>query len=261
MKWNLNSKRSVHPPNSLYYYLSHPGKENEDVIQLATFFEHRYAFYFWTQWRQTSNLNCDLVSLDWHQDLCYPGVTTQKELELLNLENPGEISRFSWARLSSNNDNHILSAAYLNQINDIWVVCKQHMDFQSQDEFLTDCFGNRHTIRKFKTPGDLLSELSKSKVQKIYLDIDLDYFTIENSTSNSNHHFTYESDEFIANWFSLDSKLMKWLLQRIQGITIALEPIHCGGISKSLKYLSIIEELWFNQSLGHGVEWKHLHKS
>jgi hypothetical protein len=44
------------------------------------------------------------------------------------------------------------------------------------------------------------------------------------------------------------------------GITIALEPEFTGGISKSMKYLSLVEKLWFEPIGNHHVKWKHLHE-
>lgn len=46
-----------------------------------------------------------------------------------------------------------------------------------------------------------------------------------------------------------------------EAIQIALEPEFTGGTSKSLKYLSLIENLWFDKPLGNfHVKLKHLKK-
>jgi hypothetical protein len=52
---------------------------------------------------------------------------------------------------------------------------------------------------------------------------------------------------------------MKWIFQRMDGFTIALEPEHMGGISKSLKYLSLLNKILFDGEILHwDCKWKHL---
>lgn len=58
-------------------------------------------------------------------------------------------------------------------------------------------------------------------------------------------------DVEIKNQLSPDSILIKWIFERLQGITIALEPEYTIGISKSMKFLSLIEKLWFRNFTGN----------
>jgi hypothetical protein len=252
------------PPNSEYQILSHPSGNQSKSIELALFNEHRFAFYYWLKWNLKNDIKVvpDLITFDWHQDLVYPCDTIKSELENLDLKNKFEISLFSWARLNSLNDDHILAATYLNQLNDIWVVCKQNHFSDWDDEEIIDYKGNKHTIRKFPNKDKLYEQLKISKISNLYLDIDLDFFTIENSTSNDKQKFTYMRKEEIENILSVESDFMRWLFQRMDGFTIALEPEHTGGISKSLKYLSLLNKILFKGEILHWhCKWKHLTNS
>lgn len=200
-----------------------------------------------------------MITYDWHQDLVYPEDTCKKELSNLTINNRFEVSYFSSFRLSHINDSHIMSAVYLDIIGDVWVLCRQGT-FESdwEDEYLEDLNGKKHTIRKFKTEEALSKALLISKIENVFFDIDLDYFTLNNNIE-PNDKFRYMKDSEIKELLSPENTLIKWIFERLSGITIALEPEFTGGISKSLKYLTLIENLWFDKSLGNfHIKWKHL---
>ncbi len=198
-----------------------------------------------------------MISFDWHQDLISPNESKKQELENLDLKNLGEVAYFSWARLNPNNDSHILAGAYLNLYNDIWIVCKQG-DYWEDESFL-DYRGNQHVVRKFKSYTELYRRIIKEQIDSVLLDIDIDYFTIENNTLNDKQYFTYISKDEIITLVSSKNELMKWVFNRLYGITIALEPECTGGLAKSLELFSIIESVWFNDSVGKmNIKWNHL---
>ena len=261
IKYELRNEYCSWPANSYYQILRHPSGDLNKSIELALINEHRFSFYYWIKWNLKNKVKLipDLVTFDWHQDLAYPNDNDIEELKILDLKNPFEISCFSWARLNPLNDNHILSATYLNQIKDIWVVCKQNHFSDWNDEQIVDLYNNIHKIRKFPDKDSLYNKLRESKITNLYFDIDIDYFTIENSTSNDKHKFTYMKNKEIENIFSLDSDFMQWIFDRMDGFTIALEPEHTGGVSKSLKYLTLLNKIFFNGDILHwNCEWKHL---
>lgn len=249
------------PANSDYQILSHPSGNNQRSIELAIFLEHRFAFYYWCKWNSRNQRDSapDLITFDWHQDLVYPCSTIKSELQKLDLKNKFEVSFFSWARLNSLNDDHIMAATYLNQIKNVWVVCKQgHISGMNNEEII-DHEGNKHIIRKFSDKSSLFKQLKNSQVSEIYLDIDLDYFTIDNISSNDKFSFSYMSNKEIREIFSGESEFMKWIFQRLEGFTIALEPEHTGGIKKSLEYLSLLNDMLFEGDIMHSnCKWKHL---
>jgi len=250
MKFEYNTK----PPNSIVHILDHPTGEDK-AIELALFNDHRFSFYFWAKWKQELNDVPDLITFDWHQDLAYPSDEDKTELANINLNDLAEISFYSWARLNPLNDNHILSAAYLDLINNIWVVCKQDNGFE--DKEIIDLNGKNHKIKLFKSAEELYGEISLKEINSVFFDIDIDFFTIENSTSNDKEYYSYIRVKEIKKLFSIKSDLIKLILKRIEGLTIALEPEHTGGLIKSIKLFSIIKKLWFtNLSNSHSLNWK-----
>lgn len=260
IKYKLRNQYNTTPPNCDHQILLHPSGNKQECIELAIFNEHRFAFYYWIKWNSTRTYQevPDLVTFDWHQDLAYPCDGQKEELRKLDHKNLEEVAFFTWSRLCSLNDDHIISAAYLNQLKDIWVVCKQSRHSDWSDEEIIDYQGNVHKIRKFPNPEELHRNIIKSKTEHIYFDIDLDYFTIKNSTSNDKRIFTYVPNNEISEHFSWDSELMKWILKRMDGFTIALEPEHTGGITKSLKYLKLLNQIFFKGRIFHKCKWRHL---
>ena len=260
----INEYSNSTPPNSEYQILEHPSGNRNRSIELALFNEHRFAFYYWLKWnlKDDKKVVPDLITFDWHQDLVYPCGSIKGELESLDLTNKFEVSFFAWARLNSLNDDHIMAATYLNQLNDIWVVCKQNHLSGYTDRVFIDYQGKEHTIRKFPDKDKLFEQLVCSKTSNLYLDLDLDYFTIENCTSNDRQKFTYMKEKEIEKIFSVDSDFMRWIFQRMDGFTIALEPKHTGGITHSLRYLSLLNRILFSGDILHwDCNWNHLKRN
>ena len=174
-----------YPPGTNHVFLTHPYYMHRDSISLAIFNDHRFAFYFWALWRD-KNLSgpIDLISLDWHQDLAYPEESQKEELRNLDLTNTFETAFYSWARLATLKDDHIVAAIYKNIVRDVYIVCKQDMAYNNQDECIVDMYGNNHTIKKFQSTLEAYDYLSKTSIDKVFFYIDLDFFTIENISTN-----------------------------------------------------------------------------
>lgn len=275
MKPNFRNDEYVEPPGSLTQILSHPFHKISRSVELSIFNDHRYAFFFWNKWTQklieSDSINYPpcLISLDWHQDLVYPTPTEKGWLRNLNVLNNKDVALYAWANLRSLNDTHILSAAYLNLIGDIYVHCRQgSFDSDWDDEIIVDRHKNKHAIKKFKEYDELATHLLKSKENNIYFDIDLDFFTLNNplQTGEENDQYTYLSEVTIREMLISDNHLMKWILPRLQGITIAQEPQHTGGLLESNRLLNVINKTWFEPSLfttypgqwDKDTQWKHL---
>lgn len=275
MELHFYKDEYVTPPGSLTQLLSHPYYGDRKGIELSIFNDHRYAFFFWNKWTQKlknkdgENFPPTLVTLDWHQDLVYPNIEEKKRLEELNLTNNKDVALYSWANLRSLNDTHILSAAYLNIIGNVYVHCRQgKFEDDWKDEYITDRYGNIHTIKKFKKYQDLEKCLLISEENNIYFDIDLDFFTLNNPLQIGERasNYTYLSKKTINEMLIYDNPLIQWIFQRLQGITIATEPEHTGGLLQSNKLLNIINDIWFTPSLftsypgewERETQWKHL---
>jgi len=251
------------PPNAIKAILAHPCYTSKKSIELGIFNSHRFAFFFWAKWtnKKEDKIVPDLVTFDWHQDLAYPEDLEKEWLSKLDLNNLFEVCFYSWAKLSQHNDNHIVSAAYLDLISDIYVICKQKSYGIIDDgvEKIKDIHGNIHHIRKFENCEKFMEFVMNKNIEQIYFDIDLDYFTIENSTSNDKQNFTYMKDKNVKELFYLENPLMQWIIKRIEGMTVALEPEHTGSINKSMKYYCLLEKLFFTGSVFQWeTTWKHL---
>jgi len=252
----------IAPPGSATEILSHPKNKYSGAIDLAIFQEHRYAFFYWLKWTRESERSeppC-MISLDWHQDLCFPDEVEKDWLSKLDQSNDGEVAAFSWAKLAGNNDGHILCAAYLNLIGDIYIHCRQEPFFDSwKDEELIDIYGNKHIIKKFKTFDSLEQHMLTSKETQVYFDIDLDFFVLDSPLNNENKKkFSYMTKKQIHDILSINRPLIDWILERLSGFTIATEPKHCGGILKSNRFLSIISKLYFEPEIfAPNCDWKH----
>tara|TARA_B100000378_G_scaffold277056_1_gene276382 strand:- start:19374 stop:20183 length:810 start_codon:yes stop_codon:yes gene_type:complete len=249
----------IEPPGSLRQILSHPYLDN-GVVELALFQEHRYAFFFWNKWVREKELEkppC-LVSLDWHQDLCYPCETEKQWLDELNLSNDGDVSVFSWAKLAGNNDGQILSAAYLNLVGNVYIHCRQ-ATFKAawEDEELLDKYGNIHLIKKFKKLEDIEEYILKCNETKVFFDIDLDFFVLDSGLHNGTFDFTYLKKNEIESILNHERPLINWIFNRLVGFTIATEPKHCGGLLKSNEFLNLISKAYFVPELfSPNCSWK-----
>jgi hypothetical protein len=250
----------VAAPGSMSDIVAHPSGRNA-ATEVAVFQSHRYAFFYWARWTRKvlpGILPC-LVSIDWHQDLCYPTQNQKQWLAELNIKDDREIAAFSWASLSSNNDDHILAAAYLNLIGNVYVLCRQRNNWS--DEGLIDKFGNAHSIRKFETAEDLQQALLASTEAAAYLDVDLDYFAIKEGYNRKMKASDYMSKADIKALFDAEQPWVDWIYQRLEGFTIATEPEYCGGLAKSNELLDTLNSILFNPGLFEkNCIWKHLRK-
>ncbi len=265
MKLRFRNTDYVTPPGTAVEILAHPYYGNSRSIELAAFAEHRYAFFFWAKW--TGKLlkenriasPPDLVSLDWHQDLAWPTKGEKGWLRSLDVSNNRDLSLYAWANLSPINDTHIMAAAYLNLIGDIYVHCRQgRFEDHWRDQKFKDRYGNVHTVRKFREYDKLEEFLLNSEVNNVYFDIDLDFFTIQNPLNGAGKNFTYLGDDTIRQMLEVERPLIWWIFQRLCGFTIATEPEHTGGLLRSNRYLALISKLYFSPVLfaNYGEQWK-----
>lgn len=246
------------PPGCKNSILAHPSGINE-AVEVALFQDHRYAFFFWTKWTMRLGLRENppaLVSLDWHEDLAAPSGEEMKDLLELDQSDPRALALFCWEGLNPLNDGHILAAAYLNLIGDIYVVRKQ---IGGIDESFEDAYGRNHRVRCFDAIADLMAELRQAQVERVFFDIDLDYFTESRDLGGGGEESKLVSDEVVRATLDPGSELLAWVFQRFAGMTIATEPEFCGGLINSNHLLSLVSEsLFVPQLLAEGAIWKHL---
>lgn len=174
----------------------------------------------------------------------------------LNLDSYKEVALFSWDKLNQLNDGHILAAAYLNLIGDIYVLCKQD---GTEDEDFIDHWGNKHKIICFDSKEHLFDELSENTINEIYFDIDLDFFIESEDICEGGEDLTLMDEKDILSLLDINSRFMQWIFKRMEGMTIATEPKWCGGLINSNKIYKILDNTLFNNQLFSKKEkWKHL---
>jgi len=257
------------PPGCRTEGFNHPSR-NGATITLALFQEHRFAFYYWLKWTQKLNgVIPSLVTFDWHQDLCPPYKDQVPELKRLKIDDPVKVALYTWGKLSHNNDVQVHAAMKHNMLKDIYVICRQNVERKEVD-ILKDFKGREHRVYIFKSLEAFQKHLPNIKDEKVYLDIDLDYFTLSNPLSMKNPYpqkkFTYMKKREIVDMLSVDNPMIQWIFERLAGITIATEPEFCGGLKKSNYFLDIIDTLYFTPSLFHNIpgsangytKWKHI---
>ncbi|MGF7230594.1 hypothetical protein [Arachidicoccus sp.] len=273
----FKNDKYVMPPGSLTDRLPHPFESSIRSVEVAIFFEHRYAFFFWAKWHRLlkeeeiiKDIPPTLVTLDWHQDLAFPTDQQKQWLDELDMESNTALSLFSWSSLSALNDEQIATAAYLNLIGDIYVHCRQGIRQEWEDMELIDKYGNVHQIKRFKTFESMEASLLSSTIDTVYFDIDLDFFVLGNpySTGGATNpsKFSYLAESAITEILNFNRPLIQWILKRLCGFTIAIEPEHTGGLMRAMKYLKIIDSLYFKPSLltycgsnwKNNSNWKHL---
>lgn len=246
------------PPGTYLENLPHPDGSPSKRIELAIFKEHRFSFYFWNRWLRASGTSMGqndnppaLVTIDWHRDLAPPTDEEKKQLEALNISDQEEVAKFVWSQLDTHNDSHLLSAAYLNLIGDIYLL-KNYGD--DQENSFEDCHSNIHRVFEYHSYDHFEEAVTGSNFNTTFLDIDLDFFIKGKVASHQLEEVTIFSDNEIAALTDNSSPLFKHLFSKLEGITIASEPRYCGGILKSHHILDIVLKSFFTSEL----QWKHL---
>lgn len=242
------------PPGTYLEKVPHPDGTSSKSMEVAIFTEHRFAFYFWNRWLRDLNDNREppcLLTIDWHRDMAPPSESEKKDLKNLDLTRQQEVARFVWSRMDTHNDSHLLSAAYLNLVGDVFLLKnygeRQHSTF-------IDCHSNRHQIFEYGSFTDLQEAVLDKGGDVFFLDVDLDFFIRNKVAAHQLQEVATYSDEEISALINNESPLFTYLYDRLAGITIATEPRYCGGILKSNRILDAVLGSLFTPDM----QWKHL---
>jgi hypothetical protein len=66
-------------------------------------------------------------------------------------------------------------------------------------------------------------------------------------------------DKDILSLLDINSDFMKWIFERMEGMTIATEPKWCGGLRNSNKLYNLVDNTLFDfQLFSKQAKWKHL---
>ncbi|MEE9913193.1 MAG: UPF0489 family protein [Deltaproteobacteria bacterium] len=261
-KWLKEDSGWLHPPGCESTFVKLPGRDS-GCCTVGIVNEHRFAFYFWGLCASDKDSrHAALISIDAHDDVGVPTEVIQDDLDNLNIHNRTELGLFAWLRLRSLNDGHILPALYLNFFSDVYVLMNGREDsaaFRTSrtEQRQRDRDGCTHKVKYYRNSKKLLHDLPKKNCP-LFLDIDLDYFAIENRKAGSVlGSENLMSDAEIRSFLSINGPLLKPILNRIVGLTIALEPKYCGGLVNSLHVLDILNQELFEGTLcTNSCKWK-----
>jgi hypothetical protein len=164
------------------------------------------------------------------------------------------VAAYSFLGLRSLNDGHIYPAQYLNAIGDVYVLYKQR---GKQTLKMTDQFGQPHNIFYCTNPRDLVKKLDQGTPRPTYFDLDVDYFFKEGKGKVHGAEVMVPEGE-IRTLLDLQEGLLSHIVPRpLRGMTIALEPTYCGGLTGCFRAMSIISETLFEGSLlGDSIDWR-----
>lgn len=104
-----------------------------------------------------------------------------------------------------------------------------------------------------------MAELRQAHVERVFFDLDLDYFTESRDLCGGGDEVQLISDDAVRAVLDPGSELLTWVFQRFAGMTIATEPEFCGGLINSNRLLSLVSECLFApQILADDASWRHL---
>ena len=83
--------------------------------------------------------------------------------------------------------------------------------------------------------------------------------TESNNINGGGEDLIIMNNKKILSLLDIHSNLIKLILKRTEGMTIATEPKWCGGLINSNKIYSLLDETFFvNQLFSKNTKWKHL---
>ncbi|RKY95860.1 MAG: hypothetical protein DRQ13_06520 [Ignavibacteriae bacterium] len=251
MKYGMKNPFCSFPPGSKEDYFPHIDGNEDKSVSRAVFKEHRFSFFWWNRWTQekrkrTADYIADVVTIDFHNDLHFPNDDDCDELKDLDLSKDFDISFHSWARLNGNSDDHVLSAAYLNIIGNVYALTKQ--DFDKREFTFKDKYEKEHKIFVFEDYEELGEKLGEINTDHFILDIDLDYFVSEEGQHGSPEGWKLVDDETIINCVSKGNGIIGIIGEKLDAISIATESDYTGGLKNSFKIFQVIEETLFDEN-------------
>lgn len=234
------------PPGSVVENINCQQGTNNKSIPKVIFIEHRYAFFWWNHLvrekrKQDSSYSVDLITIDYHQDLAEPNEHEKADLENLILNSDKEVALFTWKKIHIKNDSHILSAAYRNIIGSVYVLTKSII-IDDKINYLDNKAG-QHSIYVCDNYNEFESKIKKQiKSKNIILDIDVDYFIKKEGLQFQKDSWELMNESEFNRFVDDLNKLLGPLIQKIDLVTIALEPDYNGGFANSIYNYTRLDE-------------------
>jgi hypothetical protein len=136
---------------------------------------------------------------------------------------------------------------WLNAIGNVYILQKQRDDDECDDESCDyiDRYNNKHEVRYFRSAKKLAHAFDRTNSQSgVIWDVDMDFFTEEEEVDDQ-PYTPLMSKRSIRGLLSPKHHWMQQILRNVEAITIALEPIYTGGMSRSLEIYRTWESVLF----------------
>jgi len=252
--WLKNIKWGLKPPGCFEDFLESPVDNRKFCVTVGIVYEHRFAFFYWAKFYQEYFARGKyyfpkkpfLVTIDYHNDVGADNDCRPEILLELNLNDDTELGLFCLAYLNPLNDGHILPALYLDFFSDVFVLNTKKL--MVSDRTYKDRYSKLHNIYYFHNLKSFVEKLSTLK-GGFYLDIDLDYFTYYPDRGEQLGSAKMVNSKLIRETLNMKNSLMSTIFPKLVGLTIALEPMHCGGYKNSMRIFDILNSEFFNNSL------------
>lgn len=220
-------------------------------LDIDVVIEHRFVFPCWCRFNRKTYKEDGyaalrkpiLVAIDWHDDIGLEGDYDNGDLDLLDTDDKLSAGLFTWGVLRRLNDGHIYPALYHDLFSDVYVLLKQDNGYDKvnsgmPDKSFSDKNGLLHNVLIFNEPDALALRLRKDSDRYFFLDIDMDYFTLDANSKRP----TILSEEDVKKFCDFSNPIFGHLKDRLVGVTIALEPDYCCGLENSLRLYGLFNK-------------------
>ncbi len=215
--------------------------------EVFVFDHHRSAFTVWCHAAQALGAPLTLLSLDRHLDLGLPQAPPPELSSTLE-----SLDAYARLALAPTNDDHIAAAMEAGALADAALIARSHAPpslaaFQPY----RDRAGREHRCA-FSANLDGASEDVLGLLQQapaIALDIDLDCFTTL-SDAHPDEVLIWDRELIEGFLFPPDSgPFWATVLPKVQVVTLAREPYHCGGLGRGARLWLDFAEVFFRRLL------------
>lgn len=217
-------------------------------LDVFVFDPHRLALPCWTL-AVGDGAPALLVTLDRHFDLVPPANPRAVPARDAGLRAVDEHTRWE---LDDRNVDHILAAMEAGVISDVIAVARSHPGGAHHGDGWVDRNGEAHQILTAPTLDALLAdpdtEALIQNARRIILDMDLDCFT-SLSDADPTEVLPWPTD-VIRGFLMPEDAWWNTLLPRCIAMTMACEPVHCGGMVRGNRLFEDVARVVFMELLG-----------
>ncbi len=225
-------------------HLSVNGRGPKDAY---LFDPHRLALPCWARAVEEKKAPAVLLTLDRHFDLVPPVNVAAPGLSVL------ELDEYARRRADVRNYDHVLGAVEAGLISEVIAVARARPVGVFDGEVWRSSRGTSHLIHRFTSLDRLLEQSTRferllADAPHVILDIDLDCFT---SPSDVDPLTPIPWPEPVIREFLCLRSTDFWsrVLSKCSALTIAREPLHCGGVIATQHLFEVVAQVLFVELL------------